>query len=42
VAIGFARLFATLFDIPFQRYRGRRELQAAVSALTSPWFRDRP
>jgi peptidoglycan/LPS O-acetylase OafA/YrhL len=31
VAIGFAWLFAMLFDIPFQRHRGRRELQAAVS-----------
>ena len=37
VAIGFAWLFAMLFDIPFQRYRSRRELRAAASRVAGLW-----
>jgi len=36
VTIGFARVFAALFELPFQRHRGWASLRAAVNAARRP------
>jgi len=36
VTIGFARVFAAVFELPFQRHRGWAPLRAAISAARRP------
>jgi peptidoglycan/LPS O-acetylase OafA/YrhL len=41
VTVCFARMFAAVFEIPFQRHRGWLPLQEAMSARLQPVFPDR-